>query len=385
MNSNTRPKPWESQRMGEDTGIANQTSTGTNTLPPEVPPLPESTSMNNNNNNNNNSDTDNFAYENNNNRSYGMGNNSMYGLGGGGGMYGANGSGLYGGTTFGGLYGGNTGYGFGGYGAGTSGYGYGYGGVGGMNMQNGFNSFGGMNGPGIVTESTMATFQLLENLIGAINGFAQMLESSYMATYNSFFTLVSFAEELGRLKQFMGSLFGMFNVFKLLKRIIFYMKGRRKLANNGIKEGDRNPFTQEFKDGMNKVRSSDDKYGSRQRRRRLAWKPLILFFMGVFGFPYLLKKYINRVQNSHLNQLLSKGLVDEPIDPMNLEFARAIYDFIPENPTIEITLKKGDLMAIISRRDTLGKESSWWRVRTKQGDVGYVPSNYIEIIKRRKA
>lgn len=366
MNSAPRPKPWESQQTGIPiTNSSNVNNNETNTtLPPEVPPLPDDSTTAHD------QQQTNSPYSLNNNintgSGFGFGNGMNYGGGGmygngmnyGGGMYGNNG--LYGG---GGMYG-NT------YGGGLYGNSYGYGG-----MNNGFGFGGGMNGPpGIVTESTMATFQLLENLIGAINGFAQMLESSYMATYNSFFTLVSFAEELNRFKQMIGSLLGMFNIVKLMKRFL-----KKKEEINTIDKSAANELVKEFQQTV-RIRDAD----KIKKGRRLAWKPLILFFMGVFGFPYLLKKYINRLQNNHVKQLKSKGFVDEPIDPMNLEFAKALYDFIPENPTIEIMLKKGDLMAIISKRDTIGKESSWWRVRTKHGEVGYVPSNYIEIIKRRK-
>lgn len=75
----------------------------------------------------------------------------------------------------------------GGYGGGM------YGGVGGVG--------GGMMGPngemqgppgqeGMVNsfaQSTQATFQIIESLVGAFGGMAQMLESTYMATHSSFF------------------------------------------------------------------------------------------------------------------------------------------------------------------------------------------------------
>jgi peroxin-13 len=35
--------------------------------------------------------------------------------------------------------------------------------------------------------STQATFQMLEGIVAAFGGFAQMLESTYMATHSSFF------------------------------------------------------------------------------------------------------------------------------------------------------------------------------------------------------
>ena len=78
----------------------------------------------------------------------------------------------------------------GGYGGG---YGSMYGGMGGM--------YGGMGQPGMMggnlndpnsltntfNQSTQATFQMIESLVGAFGGFAQMLESTYMATHSSFF------------------------------------------------------------------------------------------------------------------------------------------------------------------------------------------------------
>lgn len=82
---------------------------------------------------------------------------------------------------------------YGGYG---SGYGGMYGGIGGMGGM-----YGGMSQPGTMgadpndpnsltnsfNQSTQATFQMIESLVGAFGGFAQMLESTYMATHSSFF------------------------------------------------------------------------------------------------------------------------------------------------------------------------------------------------------
>ena len=84
-------------------------------------------------------------------------------------------------------------------GMGSSMYGGGYGG---MNSMYGGGMYGGggygMNGmpgqPGqdpsltqSFNQSTAATFQIIESIVGAFGGFAQMLESTYMATHSSFF------------------------------------------------------------------------------------------------------------------------------------------------------------------------------------------------------
>lgn len=81
----------------------------------------------------------------------------------------------YGGSMYGGgMYGGYGGYGGGMYGGGM------YGGM-----------PGNPNDPNSLThsfnQSTAATFQMLEGIVGAFGGFAQMLESTYMATHSSFY------------------------------------------------------------------------------------------------------------------------------------------------------------------------------------------------------
>lgn len=81
-----------------------------------------------------------------------------------------------------GMYGGYGGYG------GLGGYGGMYGG-GMMGHGMGFNND--PNNPNSLTNrfnnNTQATFQMLEGIVGAFGGFAQMLESTYMATHSSFF------------------------------------------------------------------------------------------------------------------------------------------------------------------------------------------------------
>ena len=64
-----------------------------------------------------------------------------------------------------------------------------YGGMGGMpgdpNNQSLTQSF---------NQSTQATFQLIEGIVGAFSGFAQMLESTYMATHSSFFGMLDYKQ-----------------------------------------------------------------------------------------------------------------------------------------------------------------------------------------------
>lgn len=305
---------------------------------------------------------------------------SPYGGGGlNGGMYGNSmmGGGLYGGSSmyggqYGSLYGGGMGsmYG-GGYGGGSM-YGNGYGGY--MN-----GSFPG--GPGGLGESTQATFQLIESLIGTVAGFAQMLESTYMATHNSFFSMISVAEQFSYLKEILGSFFGIFAMMKIVKKVLYYAtRGRLGTPPRSTSSSGKHEKSSHMLEEFERFKSNGNPEG--RKRKKISWKPLIFFLAAVFGFPYALNKFISRVQSMQRGRIGSPA--NQQVDPSRLEFARALYDFIPENPQIEATLKKGDLMAIISRQDPSGRDSEWWKVRTKVGNIGYVPYNYIEIIKRQK-
>lgn len=372
-NSRPRPKPWEAHPPldSQESGLENNS-------------LAKMNSETNNNDMDNAKDSQEqppprpaeLASDSHNSSNSMYGNNSPYGFGNGfgGGMYGNS---MLGGG-YGSMYGGGMGsmYG-GGYGGLGSMYGGGYGGLGSMYGSGGYMNNGPL-GPGGFGESTQATFQLIESLIGTVTGFAQMLESTYMATHSSFFSMVSVAEQFSYLKEVLGSFFGIFALMKFVRRILFYVtRGRMgspppsRAVTNGTNSEMVNEFHNFKKDGNSK------------KGKRISWKPLVFFLAAVFGFPYALNKFITRVQIMQKGKIGIKQSGAE-IDPSKLEFARALYDFTPENPQIEVPLKKGELMAIITKQTPSGQNSEWWKVRTKSGNIGYIPFNYVEIIKRQK-
>lgn len=301
---------------------------------------------------------------------------SMYGGGYGSSMYG----GGYGSSMYGGMGGGYGGYGSSMYGGMGGGYGGMNGGMGGM----------GMGGPGGLAEGTQATFQLIESIIGAVGGFAQMLEATYMATHSSFFTMVSLAEQFGNLKNALGSLLGIFALIKFAKKIFYKVTG--KVYNHGISAAEFTKFekTQKKLEENIKMQQSGG-----ARPKRISFKPLLLFLAASIGFPYLLSKAIQKIaeQQRKRQEMLGPngpggvaGMGMSPsggLDPANLQFAKALYEFNPENPNIEIELKPNELVAILSKLDPMGNESKWWKVRSRLGKTGYVPLNYLSIVERR--
>lgn len=75
-----------------------------------------------------------------------------------------------------------------------------------------------------------------------------------------------------------------------------------------------------------------------------------------------------------------------PLDPTKLEFCRVLYDFTPEagNATqgVDLAVKKGDFIAVLSKSDPLGNPSEWWRCRARDGRLGYLPATFLEVAKR---
>lgn len=308
---------------------------------------------------------------------YGYGGMSSYsspysrfgGMGGMGSMYG------------GGMYGGMGGMGYGGYG--------GMGGMGGMYGQPGMVGPDGQ--PQSLTQtyqnSTQATFQMIESIVGAFGGFAQMLESTYMATHSSFFAMVSVAEQFGNLKQTLGSVLGIFTIMRWIRTAIAKLTGRPPPASS-------TDLTPANFAAFNGQPGPDGQPGQPKPSR----KPFIFFIVAVFGLPWLMGKLIRALaasqeadqQRQLANSPFGQDGQQQPLDPSKLDFCRVIYDYTPQaqpgqqfQEGIDLAVKKGDLVAVLSKTDPMGQPSEWWRCRARDGGVGYLPSPYLETIQRR--
>ncbi|KAG9000105.1 Peroxisomal membrane protein PAS20 [Tulasnella sp. JGI-2019a] len=278
-------------------------------------------------------------------------------------------------NRFGSGYGATSAYGgYGGYGGGMGGYGGGYGGYGGMNPY-------GMPGGGIdpmtgqpsliqqVESSTSQTFALIQSIVGTFTGFAQMLDSTFMATHSSFFAMLGVAEQFGQLRMALGQVFGLFGFVGWLR---------------GWYRGDRGRFKDDFKRFM----KGEDVGGSGAPKP--SKKPLIVFLVAVFGLPYLMHRLIKHIA-SRLPppppvQFGPDGrpLPQQQIDPANLTFARAVYPFETKDP-VELALAKGELVAVLQQTDpATGAESEWWQGRTREGRQGWFPRAYVEVVKQKK-
>lgn len=290
----------------------------------------------------------------------GMGGYGGYGTGMGG--YGGYGTGMGGG-----MYGGYGGYGGGMYGGGM------YGGM-----------PGGPNDPNSLTNqfnnSTQATFQMLQGVVQAFGGFAQMLESTYMATHSSFFAMVSVAEQFGNLKDTLGSVLGIFAVMRWLRTLLAKITGRPPPADATALT----PAAFARFEGRQPIGPDGQPLGPAKASR----KPLFFFMLAAFGLPYLMRKLINTMAASAEEEERRRLAMaqEQQLDPAKLDYCRVLYDFVPQAGNavqgVDMEVRKGDLVAVLSKTDPNGQPSEWWRCRARNGQLGYLPSTYLEVLRR---
>ncbi|CAG8506390.1 2581_t:CDS:2 [Acaulospora colombiana] len=238
--------------------------------------------------------------------------------------------------------------------------------------------YGGMMGPGGPDEisltqrmeaNTAAGFHMIESIVNAFGGFAQMLESTFFATHSSFMAMVGVVEQFGNLRNYLGQVLSIFALIRWIRQLIYRVTGK----NPPVNPNELNPVQfEQFQEG-------------RKYSRRL----LVLFVVAVLGIPYIMHKFIKIVsQRQQMSGVPPEGVSESMVpwkkvsnSPQNLEFCRALYDFKGESP-VELTLRRGDIIAILSKTDLRGQQSQWWRGRLRNGEQGLFPSNYVEIINK---
>jgi len=197
--------------------------------------------------------------------------------------------------------------------------------------------------------------------------------------------MVSVAEQFGNLRQTLGSVLGIFTIMRWIRTAMAKLTGRPPPASSK----DITPANfAAFNSG-----GSLGPDGAVQPKP--SKKPFIFFIIAVFGLPYLMGKLIRALARTQedeerrrleANPQAGEGQVT---DPSKLDFCKVIYDFTPETNQgavagVDLAVKKGDLVAVLSKSDPMGNASEWWRCRARDGRMGYLPSPYLEPIQRRQ-
>jgi len=202
--------------------------------------------------------------------------------------------------------------------------------------------------------------------------------------------MVSVAEQFGNLRNTLGSILGIFTILRWLRTFFAKITGRPPPADATALT----PAAFASFEGRSHLPD-----GSPATPPKLSKKPFLVFLVAAFGLPYLMGKLIRALASSQeaaeRARLEKEGVQFGPdgqplpqaaIDPSKLDFCRVLYDFTPETGAsvqgVDLEVKRGDLVAVLSKSDPMGNSSDWWRCRARDGRTGYLPAVYLEVARR---
>lgn len=204
-----------------------------------------------------------------------------------------------------------------------------------------------------------------------------MIFDTRLSTANTYVAMVSVAEQFGNLRQTLGSVLGIYTVMRWIRTAFAKLTGRPMPADAmGLTPAGFHAFTGKLPDGS-------------PTPPKPSKKPFFFFIAAVFGLPYLMGKLIKALARSQ-EEAEKRRMLENPqaaaIDPNNLEFCRALYDFTPDSNMsgMDLAIKKGDMVAVLSKSDPMGNVSEWWKCRSRDGRMGYLPGIYLDTIQRKQ-
>lgn len=252
---------------------------------------------------------------------------------------------------------------------------------------------------------TAATFQLLQSIVSAFGGFAQMLESTFMATHSSFFAMIGVAEQFASLRNWLGEALSVFTMIRFIKRLLGRGGDEGAVGPNGLSaEG--------FKAFEQTGATTPSGKAAPSNTPKPSKKPLIIFFLTVVGLPWLMTKLVRLItakQEAEARRLgLPPGsviplfdasgqplpqhmqppgvdlnllpqnrqaLLESAVDPSKLTFVRAAHAHA-SNDEYELAFEKDDIIAVLTPKPER-QEPGWWRGRLRDGRVGWFPSTHV--------
>ena len=203
--------------------------------------------------------------------------------------------------------------------------------------------------------------------------------------------MVQVAEQFSSLRNTLGSILGIFTLLRWVRTLLAKITGQPPPASSSSLT----PANFAAFEGR-PITLPDGSLAPASAHPKPSKKPFLVFLLAAFGLPYLMGKLIRVLAKSQeeaaARQQQQQELTQpsEVLDPSQLEFCRLLYDFPPPSHDsaavsgVDLVVKKGDLVAVLTKLDPLGQPSEWWRCRARDGRVGYLPGVYLEEIKRKQ-
>lgn len=224
-------------------------------------------------------------------------------------------------------------------------------------------------------QGSQSTFQVLDQVVQAFGGLAQMLDSTFHATYSSFMAMVGVVEQFGMLRDYLSRALSLAALYSFVRRLVAWVTGRP--APVPVEQLSAAAFDR-FAAG------APDAAGAPPASR----KPLIVFVAIVAG---LLALAVRRGRE-HAEQVAvaaaaagtttsaAPGSAGAQLPPA-AERARALFDFAGQN-AVELSFNRGDVIDVISRTTSKGQPAPWWKGRlpTNPSRVGLFPGNHVELV-----
>jgi len=182
------------------------------------------------------------------------------------------------------------------------------------------------------------------------------------------------------LRDTLGSVLGIFTLMRWIRTLVAKLTGRPPPADAKALT----PAAFARFEGRNLASPDGTPAAPRPSR-----KPLLFFVLAAFGLPYLMGKLIKTLAASHEEEERRRVALQQPqtLDPSQLEFCRVLFDFTPgEGATVQgvdLTVKKGEFVAVLCKSDPLGNPSEWWLCRSRDGRRGYLPSTFLGAVRRQ--
>ncbi|KAM4693324.1 peroxisome biogenesis factor 13 [Discoglossus pictus] len=214
-------------------------------------------------------------------------------------------------------------------------------------------------------ESSRGAFQSIESIVQAFASVSMMMDATFSAVYNSFRAVLDVANHFSRLRVHFTNVF---SAFALVRTIRFLYRRLQRLM--GLRK---NSETEDLwtESAGTVARTGSKKDGPDSAK---SW-PIFLFFAVILGGPYLIWKLLSSgTEEVNENSNWANGESDHVV-------GRAEYDFTATSDE-EISFHAGDLLNLAPKEKQPNMRG--WLLGSLDGQTGFVPSNYIKILGKRK-